>query len=124
MSGYAAKVQHLAWDSTSRFLAVGNMLEVTVWDFSGKGPAGTAPKDLSGIDKPISALAYQHQGSLLAAGSVDGRLSLWDPSRGERSLFQAYATSEVSTLSWSPDDTRLLATTAAGDAVINRVDTR
>jgi hypothetical protein len=36
--GYPAKVQHLAWDQSSRHIAVGNIGEITVWNFADKGP--------------------------------------------------------------------------------------
>ena len=47
MSGYQTKVRELSWDATSRYLATGGSQEVTVWDCSGRGPAGTEPISLS-----------------------------------------------------------------------------
>ena len=48
MSGYSTKVRELSWHANSRFLATGGGPAVVVWDFSGKGPAGS---------KPVSALS-------------------------------------------------------------------
>lgn len=39
MSGYQTKVRELAWHPRGRFLATGGGTAVTIWDFSGRGPA-------------------------------------------------------------------------------------
>ena len=48
MTGYAAKLDVLAFDPSSRWLAVGTVGEVNLWDFSGKGPRGSRPSASTG----------------------------------------------------------------------------
>ena len=123
MVGYPAKVQHLSWDAGSRNLAVGNLEELMVWDFSGKGPVGTRPKSMEGVERRISALRYQHGGPLLATGGADGMLALWRPRKRNRMLCRTNTGSEISRLAWSKDDQFLLVSTAAGDVAVERLRT-
>lgn len=108
MAGYPYKVRELAWDSTSRFLATGGGEAVTVWDCSGKGPAGSKPLTFKLHEKPISALAYQHRGLLLASAAPDGKVAIWNPEGAKKSLAVVEFTEGVSNLAWSPGDGRLL----------------
>jgi WD40 repeat protein len=77
MSGYPEKVSRLGFDDTGCWLAADGASDVTVWDFSGKGPAGTAPRSLR-CHETITALAWR-PGSAghLASGGDDGTLALW-----------------------------------------------
>ena len=84
MSGYLTKVRELSWDATSRYLATGGGQEVTVWDCSGRGPAGTKPITLSGHQDFLSVVRFQHRGKLLASGCADGLVYVWQL-RGRRS---------------------------------------
>jgi WD40 repeat protein len=114
MYGYPTKVRELSWDSTSRYLATGGSEVVTVWDCSGKGPAGSKPIQLKGHAAFLSALAFQHRHPLLSSASVDGQVVLWHVERPKRPLSQASFGSGVSQLSWSPDDRLLAIGTEAG----------
>lgn len=105
MSGYATKVRELAWDATSRYLASGGGAIVTVWDVSGRGPAGTMPKQLEGHKDRVTALAFQHCGPLLGSGGADGRIFLWDLAKGRRHRQELQARSAIAALAWSPNDT-------------------
>jgi len=108
MAGYPYKVRELAWDSTSRFLATGGGEAVTVWDCSGKGPAGSKPLTFKLHEKPISALAFQHRGPLLASASSEGKIAIWHPESAKKSLANIEFTEGISKLAWSPGDGRLL----------------
>jgi WD40 repeat protein len=82
MSGYPEKVSRLAFDDTGCWLAADGAPDVTVWDFSGKGPAGTAPRSLR-AHETITALAWR-PGSVghLASGGADGTVALWRATSG------------------------------------------
>ncbi|GGU93109.1 hypothetical protein GCM10010211_69880 [Streptomyces albospinus] len=55
---------------------------MTVWDFSGKGPAGTAPRSLR-CHEPVTALAWRPgAGGHLASGGHDGTIALWRATAG------------------------------------------
>ncbi|HZX03523.1 hypothetical protein [Kribbella sp.] len=82
MAGYPEKVSRLAFDDTGRWLAADGAPDVTVWDFSGKGPNGTAPRMLN-AHETITALAWR-PGTLghLASGDADGKVALWRVTNG------------------------------------------
>lgn len=107
MSGYARKVRELAWNAGSRYLASGGGDVVTVWDVSGKGPAGTTPKQFEGHEAPITQLAFQNRGHLLASSGADGRLFIWDLAKDERQRYEFTPPGSIAVLAWSPDDTAL-----------------
>lgn len=118
MSGYPSKVQHLAWDRASRFLASGGGPVVTVWDVAGGGPAGTVPRQLEGHDDRVSALQWQAAGDVLASGARDGSVCLWRPKVSAKGLRAARLPGAVCALSWSPDGSRLAVVSADGALLI------
>ncbi|GHE15097.1 WD40 repeat domain-containing protein [Streptomyces alanosinicus] len=77
MSGYPEKVSRLAFDDSGFWLAADGAPDVTVWDFSGKGPEGTAPRSLR-CHETVTALAWRPgAGGHLASGGDDGTVALW-----------------------------------------------
>ncbi len=52
---------------------------------------------------------------MLASGSADGRLALWATPKKTNPVEVTELGSEVSVLSWAPDDLSLLVATAEGD---------
>jgi WD40 repeat protein len=124
MSGYAAKVEVLDWDRTSRYLAVGTIGEVNVWDFSGRGPQGSKPITLGGHERRITALGHQPGGSLLAAAGADGVLSLWRPAARRRLVERVVVGEELSCLGWHPKGRRLVIGTASGGVFLVKLTER
>lgn len=118
MAGYPTKVRELAWDATSRYLATGGGPTPCVWDFAGKGPAGSTPIQLEAHKDNVSCLTYQRQGALLASGGDDGLVALWQPSKQAGALALAKHASAISQLAWSADDQRLAVGTAEGGVVL------
>ncbi|GAA4736560.1 PD40 domain-containing protein [Modestobacter marinus] len=121
MAGYPEKVDALAFDRTSRWMANGGTTEVHLWDFSGKGPMGRAPRTLPGHDAQVSALAWQPTGDLLASAGRDGGLAVWAPSAAgparHRPRTRLDAGARVTGLSWRPDGSRVVAGTTGGDVL-------
>lgn len=57
---------------------------MTVWDFSGKGPEGTAPRSLR-CHETVTALAWRPGAAgHLASGGADGTVALWHAARVPR----------------------------------------
>jgi WD40 repeat protein len=119
MSGYPAKVKQLAWDRGARFLACGGGDGLTVWDVSGKGPAGRIPLQLDSHPANISALAYQRHGDVLTSGCEFGALILWNPAQSDWPVNEPTPTDKflhavrlpgaINQLCWSPDESMLAA---------------
>lgn len=120
MSGYELKIQHLAWSRDSRFLAVAGLGDVTLWDFSGRGPQGTTPKQLSGHANHLVAVGYRPVGpAMLMTAAADGRVCLWQPGAGKRSLIGEVSVGEaVGAAKWAPDGAAILVTTALGGVFV------
>lgn len=87
MSGYPSKIERLGFRHDGRWLAVACLDELTVWDFGGKGPAGTAPAVGSGHDNHIEDLAWDPSGRSVATGGGEGRTIIWaTPTRAGQNL--------------------------------------
>lgn len=109
MSGYPEKVTRLAFDDTGRWLAADGAPDVTVWDFAGTGPAGTAPRSLVAHDT-IAALAWRPgPHGHLASGGDDGTIALWRATTGQpaaplRPAHTVPGDSAVTALAWDSLD--------------------
>ncbi|MCY4273566.1 MAG: hypothetical protein OXF00_13095 [bacterium] len=112
MSGYPSKIERLAFRDDSLWLAVACLEELTVWDFGGRGPAGTVPASSSGHDKHIEDLAWTPSGASIATGGGDGRTIVWGaPTRAGQALSPtAEVESDISTsrLQWVSEDCLLI----------------
>ncbi len=113
MTGYPQKVRELSWDSSSTYLATGGGDLVTIWDCTGKGPAGSTPISLAFHEAALSALAFQNRGGLLASACSAGMLALWFPGGSKRVLNQTKLDAGISQLAWAPNDARIA---VGGDA--------
>ncbi|MFO0876510.1 MAG: WD40 repeat domain-containing protein [Gemmataceae bacterium] len=118
MAGYPLKVRELCWDPTGTYLATSGADEVTVWDCTPPGPEGSTPLTFPGHTAPVSALAYQAKGLLLASGGEDGRVHLFQPGKFRKSLAVSRLETPIARLAWSPDDRLLAAGTDSGQVVI------
>jgi WD40 repeat protein len=114
MSGYPTKVRELAWDSTSRYLASAGSELVTIWDVSGKGPAGTKPIQLKFHEDRLTTLEFQPNGVRLASGSKDGKIAVWNSVKIAKPNFFADFGSPISVLKWSPCGKQLAVGTSDG----------
>lgn len=124
MAGYPVKIRQLAWDPTSRYLATGGGPGVCVWDCGGAGPAGSTPRILDGHDLPLTDVAFQHRGGLLASAGQDGRVCVWEPKAKKAPL--AFAApkepEEAVAVAWAPTDRLLVAGYAGGTVALYAVD--
>lgn len=104
MTGYPEKVDALAFDRTSRWMACGGTSEISLWDFSGRGPTGRRPRTLPGHEAQVSALHWQPRGDRLASGGRDGGLAIWQPGpKGTRTaaVARADADGRVTSVRWA-----------------------
>ena len=130
MEGYPSKISRVAFDSTGRFLANDGAPEVSVWDFRGKGPSGTAPvllvpSDRSG-DPEIGSFSWHPSKPLIAVGWDDGDCLIYRPTDGVHgkplgALDQVFAAdSSVEALHWGHDGRSIFVAESSG--LISRCD--
>ncbi|MFE9098791.1 WD40 repeat domain-containing protein [Streptomyces sp. NPDC007264] len=107
MSGYPEKVSRLAFDDTGFWLAADGAPDVTVWDFSGQGPEGRAPRSLR-CHETVTALAWRPGAAgHLVSGGDDGTVALWHATAGRpqgrlRPVREQEGTGEaVTALAWA-----------------------
>jgi WD40 repeat protein len=114
MRGYRFKPKALAWDSASSLLATSGDAIATVWDFSGQGPEGTRPIQLKAHQGLCTQLAFNPRKCVLATGSQDTSVLLWEPRRGDRPVRFGFLDDEVTSLAWHGTDNVLFGGDAAG----------
>lgn len=115
ISGYVRKPSVLAFDPKSTWLATGGGDSVSLWDFR-KGPEGTWPHVLELHMQPISALAFNSNGSRLASGARDGAVVVWAMRRGDAAepVGAAASADVITKLRWGSGDRALAALNASG----------
>jgi WD40 repeat protein len=117
MSGYPFKPKALAWDVRSTMLATGGDATICVWDFAGKGPEGSAPIQLATHKAEVVALAFHPRKAILASGSQDTGVALWEPRRSTQPIAFAFLDDAVEALAWSPKAPMLVGTDGDGSIV-------
>jgi len=108
MRGYLAKVNVLAWSGDSRRVATAGGRDVVIWQTEGRGPGGSRPDTRKGHAARITALAFQHGGSLLASGASDGAVRIWNAATPGQPGMEIRVGGEVTVLKWTADGRRLL----------------
>jgi WD40 repeat protein len=95
MSGYDRKPKALLWSSDSRWLLTSGDAALVAWNFSGRGPEGTHPKQFYGHVSSPNVLLLDKQ--WLISGGDDGLLCLWPQSslQGDGSLFEVSALAKI-----------------------------
>lgn len=87
--------------------------KITVWDL---GKDGEPPQQLSAGERAVTSLAFQPTGSLLAAGNLDGSVTLLDPLRRAAPATLRAADNEngVRAVAWSADGSSVAAGQRSG----------
>lgn len=118
MSGYPAKIELLGFRDDSHWMASACLDELTVWDFSGRGPKGTRPAAGTAHDRHISCLRWEPGGTRLLTGGADGRLALWPSPRTVNRPLEPLAVDAgdvaVAAAAWLPDAASILVGRADG----------
>lgn len=120
MSGFPTKVLELSWSSKGQWLATSGGTSVCLWDCSGKGPEGRAPRELMAHSTRVTQVAFQPDGKLLASSDVEGFVVLWNPANHDKAIGARALSSTISCLRWTKG-ARLAAGLHDGRVVILRV---
>lgn len=107
MWGFPGKVRHLAWDHTGRYLATESGPDICIWDCSDPGPESREPTLCQMTESKVTALAWNRQHNLLAAGHADGYLRLWQPPQSPFPVAEVQGGTAVTHVEWSPGGEQL-----------------
>jgi WD40 repeat protein len=114
MAGYPGKPAALVFSHDSALLATAGAEYVAVWSFLHGGPEGTAPRILEAHPGMVTTLAFAHGRHLLASGSKDGRVVVWDTDSGNDEATGIGTTDgAVEAVLWSPGDDAIASIDAA-----------
>lgn len=123
MSGYPTKVRAICWSPDGRFLVTGGGEDITIWDFSGKGPEGSTPIVNPGhVDAPVAFAFRPGFDSQLASIGKDGAFFLWDLKTRKKPIKLGVRTVAASSLAWKPDGTQLAIGYESGDVCLWNMD--
>jgi WD40 repeat protein len=114
MTGYPFKPKALAWDANSTMLATGGDAKITVWNFSGKGPEGTAPIQLSAHKAQVTQLAFNPRKAILVSGAQDMGVIVWEPRKGTQPVTLGFVGDSIEVLLWSPRAHQFVTADASG----------
>lgn len=118
MSGYPLKVAQICWERRSKYLATAGSPQITVWDCSGKGPAGRKPQTLMHHRLPIRAMRYQKDGPLLVSGCAEGRIAVWKPSKRNNPDLTTDIESPITDLAWALSTGRIAVAAEDGRVLV------
>jgi WD40 repeat protein len=124
MTGFETKVQHITWDESSTYLANASFSTISIWDFSGRGPKGTRPIELTGHSGRIIGLGYLPSfPRVLVSAATDGGVCIWSPRRSGRSLISRFDTDlSLSAMAISPRDAVVAVGSEDGEVVLVSFD--
>lgn len=122
MSGFASKVSVLSWSADAELLAVGNTSRISVWNFTGLGPKGTEPIELTRHEGRTTVVAFGPDAGgaaeLLASGGSDRFLRLSSVRSASPTVLAEVAVPGVpSVLRWTPDGQGIVIGCEDGDVV-------
>ena len=109
MGGYPAKVKSLSWLDDGPLLAASGAHWVLVWPFGGaNGPVGKEASEM-GVNESckVTLVAGALKGTLLAAGTDDGRVWMADLRASRREYLKAEKGAPVTALALSADARRI-----------------
>lgn len=120
MEGYPRKVREFAWSNDSLTLATGGAASVIAWDFGGKGPQGSAAKQLSGHEDVVIDLVSLPNADVLLSSARDGSCFAWSAHAPHNALFNLISTSPLTKLAPSPSGKQLATAAENGELTMYR----
>jgi WD40 repeat protein len=119
LGGYPHKIHGMDWLARGLFLVCTGADVITAWSFADAGPAGKPPIEVGYVyDGTVTAVAANPVRAIVAGGYSTGSLLVGGVTKGEALLARASHGDAITALSWSPNGRRLIAGTAAGNAIV------
>ena len=107
----------IAFAPNDEILATGNWDNVTLWN----ARSGERIALLRGIGRYVCGIGFSHDGTLLAAGTDDGQVQIWDVSKRRKLRTVDLMGGQVSDPVFSPDG-RLVAAGVYGTGTVSIID--
>jgi WD40 repeat protein len=105
MTGFPGKVRALAWSPSGQLLATSSSLEITLWSFQGRGPAGRKPEVLRGLQGRATGLAFASEHRVVSSCD-DGAFRVHRRSNGWKLEASDDAGAPLLSLALAPDGSR------------------
>jgi WD40 repeat protein len=82
--------------------------------------SGKVVRDLQADCEKLLSIAWSPDGSVLAAGSLDEKVRLWNPDTGKivRSFGNSTFNELINSISWSPDSTQLACASSSSNVLV------
>jgi WD40 repeat protein len=120
MTGYPFKPKALSFDAHGKLLATSGDAQICCWDFTGRGPEGSAPIVLDAHRAQVTQLAFHPRRGLLASAAQDTGVIVWEPRKGTKPVRYGFSEDAASGLAWSPDGAHLAVVDGSGRAIVYR----
>lgn len=118
MNGFESKVKLIQWNKKQNIMATPNVNQLVIWPWDGKPPIGKQPKIFADLDAKISAMAFQHESSAIAAGDLHGNIVFYEPTYKQEVLAKLQIAEEPTSMKWSKNDFYLAIGTRQGSLFI------
>jgi WD40 repeat protein len=114
MRGYPSKVNLVDWHPKKLIAATAGGNDIVLWQLkSAKNKSGAST--LEQHDRPLTSLAYNPSGALLASADRDGQICFWRDNVCEERFD---ANSEITCLAWNPNGDSLVAGNQQGQTLL------
>jgi WD40 repeat protein len=119
LGGYPRKVHGMQWLAKGPFLICTGADVITAWSFAEAGPGGRPPIEIGYVyDGLVTAVAANPVRAVVAGGYSNGSVLIGGVTKGEALLARGNQGDTITALAWLPHGRRLVAGTAAGNAIV------
>jgi len=105
MTGFDFKTTLIAFHHKGHLMANAYGNNISAWDFSGKGPAGKQPIELTQLNGAITNLVFSNKKNLLLSCTDQGLAAFWNPVKSDVPVaISGVIDQRINVASWNFDD--------------------